>query len=195
VRPIKKAQLRVNDAIRAREVRLISPEGKQIGIVPLKEARRYADEAGLDLVEVAPDANPPVCKIIDYRKLVYEQQRREREARKKRRHTELKEVKMRPTIGRHDYEVKVRRMRNFLEAGHKVKVTIMFRGREMAHTERGRNLLAQVLEDLADAAALEDRIIQVGRQQHMLLVPSPQLKASAEKPAQDQNQPSVSPPA
>lgn len=184
MRSIKRAHLRVNDAIRAREVRLINFDGTQIGIVPIEQARQHAAEAELDLVEVAPDAEPPVCKIIDYRKLLYDQRRREREARKRRRHTELKEVKMRPTIDQHDYEVKVRRMRGFLDVGHKVKVTVMFRGREMAHTERGRDLLLRVAGDLADKAAVEDRMVQVGRQQHMVLVPSVQSKARGEEPAE-----------
>lgn len=173
--------MRVNEAIRAREVRLVDSEGKQVGIVPLEQARRRAEEAGLDLVEVAPDANPPVCKIIDYSKLQYELKRREREARKRQRHTDLKEVKMRPTIDRHDYEIKLRRIKEFLEVGHKVKVTIMFRGREMAHTERGRKLLEQVVADVGDRGTMYDRVVQVGRQQHMILAPTPHHKQAAGK--------------
>jgi len=167
----KRAYLRVNDAIRAREVRLINFDGKQIGIVPIEQARRQAEEVGLDLVEVAPEANPPVCKIVDYRKLLYEQQRREREGRKRRRRTELKEIKMRPTIDRHDLEIKLRHVREFLALGHKVKVTVQFRGREMTHVELGRSLLIRVVESLADVATLEERMVQIGRQQHMILVP------------------------
>ena len=177
----KRAYLRVNEAIRAREVRLINFDGKQIGVVPIEEARRRAEEAALDVVEVAPDANPPVCKIVDYRKVLYEQKRREREGRKRRRHTEIKEVKMRPTIDKHDLEIKMRHVREFLALGHKVKVTVQFRGREMAHTELGRGLLGRFAEGLTDVAAVEDRVVQMGRQQHMILVPAVQ-KPAAEKP-------------
>lgn len=181
MRPIKRAYLRVNDAIHAKEVRLVGSDGEQVGIVSIEEARRHAEEADLDLVEVAPDANPPVCKIVDYRKQLYDQRRREREARKRRRHTEIKEVKMRPTIDRHDLDVKVRRIQKFLDAGHKVKVTVMFRGREMAYSERGRDLLLKVTEELADHGAMEDRLVQVGRQQHMILAPVPQPKKKVGK--------------
>lgn len=174
----KRAFLRVNDAIRAREVRLISFDGKQVGIVPIEEARRHAEEAGLDLVEVAPDATPPVCKIVDYRKVLYEQKRREREGRKRRRHTEIKEVKMRPTIDRHDFETKARHVREFLAAGHKVKVTMMYRGREMSRTEAGRALLLKLAQDLSEVATPEDRLIQMGRQQQMMLVPAAPAKPS-----------------
>jgi len=177
----KRAYLRVNEAIRAREVRLINFDGKQIGVVPIEEARRRAEEAALDVVEVAPDANPPVCKIVDYRKVLYEQKRREREGRKRRRHTEIKEVKMRPTIDKHDLEIKMRHVREFLTLGHKVKVTVQFRGREMAHTELGRGLLGRFAEGLNDVAVVEDRVVQMGRQQHMILVPAAQ-KPVAEKP-------------
>ena len=173
----KRAFLRVNDAIRAREVRLISFDGKQVGIVPIEEARRHAEEAGLDLVEVAPDATPPVCKIVDYRKVLYEQKRREREGRKRRRHTEIKEVKMRPTIDRHDFETKARHVREFLAAGHKVKVTMMYRGREMSRTEAGRALLLKLAQDLSEVATPEDRLIQMGRQQQMMLVPAAPAKS------------------
>lgn len=165
MRSIKRAFLRVNEAIRAREVRLISAEGKQVGIVPIEQARKMAEEAALDLVEVAPDATPPVCKVIDYRKVLYEQKRREREGRKHRRHVEIKEVKMRPTIDQHDYETKLRHVREFLEEGHKVKVTMMYRGREMGRTEAGRARLMRIVEDLAGIAAPEDRMVQIGRQQ------------------------------
>jgi translation initiation factor IF-3 len=176
VRPIKKGYLRVNEQIRAREVRLINHEGKQVGIIPLEEARRQAEQVEMDLVEVAPDANPPVCKIIDYRKVVYEARRKEREARKHRRHVEIKEVKMRPTIDPHDYETKMRRIKEFLGDGHKVKVTIMFRGREITHSERGRDLMMRVATGVAEIGAMEDRMVQVGRQQHMVLAPVPAAK-------------------
>jgi len=178
----KKAHLRINDAIRVREVRLINFDGRQIGIVPIEQARRQAEEVNLDLVEVAPEANPPVCKIVDYRKVLYEQKRKEREGRKRRRHTEIKEVKMRPTIDRHDLEIKVRHAREFLEVGHKVKVTIQFRGREMSRSELGRNLLMRVAESLSGVAVVEDRVVQIGRQQHMILVPASPAKPLEGKP-------------
>ncbi len=158
-------------------MRLINAEGKQIGVVPIEQARRYAEEAGQDLVEVAPEATPPVCKIIDYRKVLYEQKRREREGRKHRRHTEVKEIKMRPTIDPHDYEIKMRHAREFLQAGHKVKVTIMYRGREMVRTDIGRQLLQRMADDVADIGAPEDRMVQIGRQQQMMLAPGGHGKA------------------
>jgi len=194
VRFIKRAFLRVNEQIRAREVRLINADGKQVGIVPIEQARRYAEEAGLDVVEVAPDANPPVCKIIDYRKVLYEQKRREREGRKHRRHVEIKEVKMRPTIDHHDYETKVRHIREFIEVGHKVKVTMMYRGREMSRTDAGRSLLQRVAAQVADIAAPENRMVQIGRQQQFILAPVSQMKPAGEKPPQPQPAPPPSPP-
>jgi translation initiation factor IF-3 len=181
---IKGKNLRVNETIRAREVRLIDPEGEQIGIVPIDQARSKATEAGLDLVEVAPDAKPPVCKIFDYRKLQYDRKRRDREARKRRRHVELKEVKMRPRIDEHDYQTKLRHIREFLEGGHKVKVTIMFRGREMAHREQGRTILERVAKDVSGVGTMDDRISQMGRQQHMILSPDAQKQESKEKEEQ-----------
>lgn len=194
MRFIKRAFLRVNEQIRAREVRLINADGKQVGIVPIEQARRYAEEAGLDVVEVAPDANPPVCKIIDYRKVLYEQKRREREGRKHRRHVEIKEVKMRPTIDHHDYETKVRHIREFIEVGHKVKVTMMYRGREMSRTDAGRSLLQRVAAQVADIAAPENRMVQIGRQQQFILAPVSQMKPAGEKPPQPQPAPPPSPP-
>ncbi len=126
---------RVNDQIRAREVRLIAPDGAQLGIFPVQEALNIAREQGLDLVEVAPHAKPPVCRIMDYSKWKYEQSKRQKEARKKQKAQDMKEVKMRPAIDQHDFDVKARACRRFLEQGDKVKATIMFRGRELAHVD------------------------------------------------------------
>ncbi len=138
--------LRVNDQIRAREVRLIDADGSQRGVVPLKEAKAVADGAGLDLVEVSPNADPPVCKILDHGKYVYEQKKKIRDAKKNQTQIKLKEIRMQPKIEKHDLEFKTKHITEFLEEGNKVKVTIRFRGREMAHTERGRDVLMLILE-------------------------------------------------
>lgn len=138
-----------------RQVRLIDQDGKQIGIVAIEEALRRAEEAGLDLVEVAPDAQPPVCKIIDYKKFLYEQKRKQRLSRKHQRASELKEVKFRLTIDKHDYETKMRHIREFLEDGYKVKATLLYRGREKEHLEFGERLANQLIKDLETAAQVE----------------------------------------
>lgn len=142
--------LRVNDQIRAREVRLIDADGEQRGVVPLQEAKQAADEAGLDLVEVSPNANPPVCKILDHGKYVYEQKKKIRDAKKNQTQIKLKEVRMQPKIEKHDLDFKTKHISEFLEGGNKVKVTIRFRGREMAHTELGKDVLMKVLDKLKE---------------------------------------------
>lgn len=149
-----KRPLRVNYQIRAPRVRLIDPDGKQIGIVPIQEAQTLANEAGLDLVEVAPDADPPVCKIIDFKKFLYEQKRKQRQA-KKHQHSTLKEIKFRPAIDKHDYETKVRHIREFLDDGYKVKITLVYRGRERNHSELAEKLVEQLLADLSDVAQVD----------------------------------------
>lgn len=158
-----KRQIRVNNAIRVPQVRVIDPEGKQIGILPIEEALRQAQAAGLDLVELAPDANPPVCKIIDFKKYLYEQKRKERQARKSSRASELKEVKFRLTIDKHDYEIKLRHIREFLEEGYKVKVTFIYRGREKAHLEFGERLANQIIKDLENVAQIDHTAISEKR--------------------------------
>jgi translation initiation factor IF-3 len=163
--------VRVNDGIRAREVRVVGPDGKQIGIKPLEEALRLAEEMDLDLVEVAPLADPPVCKIMDYGKYRYEQTVKMKEARKKQAVVSFKEMKMRPKIDRHDYEIKKRHIERFLKAGHKVKVTVMFRGREMTHTEKGLELLQQLAEEVSELGSVESEPRLEGRNMQMILTP------------------------
>ncbi len=163
--------MRVNEGIRAREVRLVGPDGKQIGIKPVEEALRIAEDMDLDLVEVAPLADPPVCKIMDYGKYRYEQTVKMKEARKKQAVVVYKEMKMRPKIDRHDYEIKKRHIERFLKAGNKVKVTIMFRGREMSHTDLGRSLLQQLAEELSELGTVESEPKLEGRNMQMILTP------------------------
>ncbi|MGQ9536521.1 MAG: translation initiation factor IF-3 [Actinomycetota bacterium] len=163
--------VRVNDGIRAREVRVVGPDGKQIGIKPLEEALRLAEEMDLDLVEVAPLADPPVCKIMDYGKYRYEQTVKMKEARKKQAVVSYKEMKMRPKIDRHDYEIKRRHIERFLKAGHKVKVTVMFRGREMSYTDKGMELLRQLAEEVSELATVESEPKLEGRNMQMILAP------------------------
>ncbi len=152
---ISKDSLRINDEIRAREVRVVSNTNEQLGIMLLRDALRMAGEQQLDLVEVAPTAKPPVCRIMDFGKFKYEQQKRDKEAKKKQKVYTLKEVKLRPNIEDHDYEVKKKNAQRFLEDGDKVKVTIMFRGRELSHPELGRQILVRMAADLKDIANVE----------------------------------------
>ncbi len=151
----------MNREIRAKEVRLIDADNQQVGVVALADALRRAEEAELDLVEVAPEAKPPVCKIVDYKKIIYEQKRRVRESRKKQKTVEVKEVKMRPSIDKHDYDTKMNRARDFLESGNKVKFTFMYKGRERTHQDRAQRLLNQIIEDLEDLA-MPESINRVG---------------------------------
>jgi len=154
--------VRINDRIRAKEVRVVDDEGKQLGIMPPFEAVKVARERGLDLVEVSPTANPPVCRIINYGKYLYQLSKRQHEARKHQRSIELKEVKFRPRTSVHDYETKRNHIVGFLEAGNKVKATIMFRGREMAHRNLGWQMMQRLIEELAEAAVVETRPKQEG---------------------------------
>ena len=163
--------MRLNDQIRISPVRLIDESGGQVGIVSIEEARDMARTRGLDLVEVAPDARPPVVKLMDYGKYKYEAQRAAREAKKKQHHVQVKEVKFRPGIEDHDYEFKVRHARRFLSEGNKVKMTMMFRGRQITHPEVGRVVLLRLIEDLADVAKVESQPSFEGRIMSMLLGP------------------------
>ncbi len=162
---------KINDAIRARDVRLIDETGQNIGVVSRFDAMERATAAGLDLVEVSPDADPPVCKILDYGKFKYQEQKKAAEARKNQKIVEIKEIKMRPSIDDHDYDVKMRSIRRFFEEGDKVKITLRFRGREMAHQELGMDLLQRVKAELLDHAKVESEPRLEGRQMVMVLAP------------------------
>lgn len=164
-------ETRINDRIRVPEVRLVGPGGEQVGIVRVEDALRLALEADLDLVEVAPDARPPVCKIMDYGKFKYENAQKARESRKNQQLTVIKEQKLRPKIDAHDYETKKRNVVRFLEAGSKVKVTIMFRGREQSRPELGFRLLQRLGADVADLGFVETSAKQDGRNMTMVLAP------------------------
>ena len=163
------------------EVRLIDETGQQVGIMRPQEALRYAQDRDLDLVEVAPDAKPPVCRVLDYSKYKYEQNQKQKAARKHQQQINVREIKFRPKIAQHDYDTKKGHVERFLKGRDKVKVTIMFRGREMAHPERGEMILNRLAEDLGDLAVVEQRPQQDGRNMTMML--APQKAAAAEKPA------------
>ena len=152
-------------------VRLVDADGEMAGVVELAEARERADEVGLDLVEISPNADPPVCKILDYGKFKYDAQKRANEARKKQKTFEVKEIKMRPNIDQHDYDVKMRSVTKFLGDGDKVKVTLRFRGREMAHQERGMDVLMRVRDELEEIGKVEQFPRLEGRQMTMVMAP------------------------
>lgn len=166
-----KEQLRVNEMVRAREVRLIGAEGEALGIFSSRDALRMAQEANLDLVEVAPTARPPVCKIMDYGRYKYEQQKRDREARKKQKVVVIKEVKMRPNIEDHDFDVRQRQTETFLKEGDKIKATIMFRGREVVHAELGKQVLDRLLDSVKDLCVVERHAKLEGKNMIMILAP------------------------
>ena len=165
--------MRINEEIRAREVRVITADGEQLGIMSGRAAQQLAVERHLDLVEIAPTAKPPVCKIMDYGKFRYEQQKREKEARKKQKTVDIKEVKLRPGIEDHDFNVKYKNAVRFLEDGDKVKVTIMFRGRELSHPELGEVLLNKMAEQLKEIAVVERVPKLEGKNMIMIVAPKP----------------------
>ena len=169
--PVQKDGPRINDEIRAREVHLIDKDGANRGTVPIAEALRVAQEAGLDLVEISPNATPPVVKLLDFGKYKYAEQKKAAEARKKQKVVEVKEIKFRPMIDDHDYDVKMRSMQRFFEEGDKVKITLRYRGREMAHQEIGTRLLDRVKSDVAALAKVEQDARFEGRQVVMVLAP------------------------
>jgi translation initiation factor IF-3 len=169
--PVQKEGPRINEEIRAREVQLIDTTGDNKGAIDIETALGLAQAVGLDLVEIAPNSNPPVCKILDYGKYKFQAQKKAAEARKKQKVVEVKEIKLRPMIDDHDYDVKMRSMRRFFEEGDKVKVTLRFRGREMAHQDIGIRLLARVKEETADFAKVEAEPKLEGRQMMMVLAP------------------------
>jgi len=162
---------RINEEIRVREVRLVSDDGEQLGIVPVRDALGIALEKGLDLVEVAPSAQPPVCRLMDYGKFKFEQNKREKEARKKQKIISIKEVKMRPNIEEHDFQVKAKNARKFLSGGDKVKLTIMFRGREITHPELGEKLSLKFVGELTDISSVEKPPKVEGRNMVTVLIP------------------------
>lgn len=164
-------ETRINDRIRAREVRLIGSDGEQLGVVPIREALTRAQEATLDLVEIAPTAAPPVCKIMDFGRYKYEQGKRERDAHKKTHGGELKGMRMSPKIGEHDFQVKMRQVKEFLKDGNKVRVAMWFRGREMAHPKVGEVLLVRLAQALADVGVVEGTPKLEGRNMIMILAP------------------------
>ncbi len=162
---------RINEEIRVREVRLVSDDGEQLGIVSVRDALAIALEKGLDLVEVAPSAQPPVCRLMDYGKFKFEQNKREKEARKKQHVISIKEVKMRPNIEEHDFHVKAKNARKFLSGGDKVKLTIMFRGREITHPELGEKLSVKFVNELSDISSVEKLPKVEGRNMVTVLMP------------------------
>ena len=167
----KDNSLRTNEQITASEVRVISSNGKQLGIISIREALYHAEDEGFDLVEVSPDAKPPVCKIVDYGKLKYKEQKSKKEAKKKQKTIEVKEIKMRPGIDKHDYEVKIKALSKFISGGNKVKVSMRFRGREMEHQNLGMELLKKLTEEVSEYAKIEIPPKPEGKQIMMILVP------------------------
>ena len=166
-------RVKVNRMIKAPQVRVIGTDGNQVGILPTSEALALAEEEGLDLVEIAPNAHPPVCRIVEYGKFRYERTRRARDARKKQHTIEVKEIRLRPKIDDHDYDFKCRNARRFLEARNKVKVSVLFRGRERSHSERGQMLLDKFAADLADVADIEQQPQMDGRSSILIMVLAP----------------------
>jgi translation initiation factor IF-3 len=175
--PPERDSTRINERIRVPRVRLIDEDGSQIGVVETEQAMALARDRDLDLVEVAPDARPPVTRLLDYSKYKYEQEQKAKAARKHQQQVNVREIKLRPKIAQHDYETKRGHVARFLRGGNKVKVTIMFRGREQAHPERGRTLLDRLFTDISDLAVIEQQPLQEGRNMSMLLAPSRELIA------------------
>ncbi len=163
------SELFINEQIRDKEVRVIGEDGEQLGVMPTKEAQKLADDAGLDLVKIAPTAKPPVCKIVDYGKYRYEQARKEKEAKKKQKTVEIKEIRLSPNIDTNDLNTKMNAARKFLSKGDKVKVTLRFRGREMAHMANSKHILDDFAENLSDVATLEKAPKVEGRSMTMFL--------------------------
>jgi len=180
-RPPERDTTRINERIRVPKVRLIGADGEQLGIVETSEAMKRAQEADLDLVEVAANSKPPVTRLLDYSKYKYEQEQKQKAARKHQTQVNVREIKLRPKIASHDYETKKGHVERFLRQRNKVKITIMFRGREQAHPERGRNLLQRLFEDLDGLAVIESAPLQEGRNMSMMLAPSKEAEAQAKQ--------------
>jgi translation initiation factor IF-3 len=182
-RPPERDQTRINERIRVPEVRLIDEKGEQVGVIPTAQALEQAQERDLDLVEVSPTSKPPVCRILDYSKYKYEQEQKAKAARKHQQQVNVREIKLRPKIADHDYETKKGHVERFLKQRDKVKVTIMFRGREQSHPERGRALLERLFSDVEELATIEQHPLREGRNMHMLLAPSPGAAQAAKADA------------
>ncbi|MDP3181605.1 MAG: translation initiation factor IF-3 [Desulfobaccales bacterium] len=168
---IQKQRVRVNEQIRVPEVRLIGADGNQVGVMPIKEALALAEEAHLDLVEIAPQASPPVCRVMDYGKFKYQQSKKQQEARRRQTTIQVKEIKVRPKIEEHDMAFKLKNSRRFLADGDKVKISVIFRGREIAHPDRGYRILTQMAEALADVGGVEQAPRLEGRNMSMIVTP------------------------
>ncbi|MBP7830554.1 MAG: translation initiation factor IF-3 [Kiritimatiellae bacterium] len=168
--------VRVNNRIRVPEVRCIGPDGQQIGVITTREALERASREGMDLVEISPNAQPPVCRIMDYGKYKYEQEKKDKQARRHQSATRVKEIQFHPNVGDHDYQTKVRHTREFLQEGHRVKIGLFFRGRERAHEEIGFNVMNRVLKDCQDLGTPEQMPRFIGRAIFMLLCPKPGAK-------------------
>jgi len=170
-------ELRINGRIRATEVRLVGDKGQQLGIMPLAQALELAKSKNFDLVEVAPTSVPPVCRLLDYGKYKYDQEKKERELRKSHKVSLLREVRLRPKIGTHDFEAKARLVKKLLDSGNKVKITVMFRGREITHPEIGWRLLQQMAESLKERASVEKQPVIEGKRLHVILSPAATQKS------------------
>ncbi len=179
-RPPERDTTRINERIRVPKVRLIGADGEQLGIVETPDALKRAQDADLDLVEVAPNSKPPVTRLLDYSKYKYEQEQKQKAARKHQQQVNVREIKLRPKIADHDYETKKGHVERFLRQHNKVKITIMFRGREQAHPERGRALLQRLYEDLDGLALIESEPLQEGRNMSMMLAPSKEATKAKE---------------
>ena len=177
----KSDDTRINDEITASSCRLIGVDGSQLGLFAIRDAQRVADDQGLDLVEIAPNAEPPVCKVMDYGKFKYQQAMKAKAARKNQSKVEVKEMKFRPKIDVGDYETKKGHVLRFLKKGARVKITIMFRGREMSHPEQGLSILERLADDLKDVAVIENQPKMEGRNMHMLIAPLPAAVAAKKK--------------
>jgi translation initiation factor IF-3 len=188
-RPPERDTTRINERIRVPKVRLIGADGEQLGIVDTAEALKRAQEADLDLVEVAPNSKPPVTRLLDYSKYRYEQEQKQKAARKHQQQVNVREIKLRPKIADHDYETKKGHVERFLRHQDKVKITIMFRGREQAHPERGRALLQRLYEDLDGLAVIEQQPLQEGRNMSMMLAPGKEAVAEKAEPPADAAEP------
>jgi translation initiation factor IF-3 len=183
-RPPERDPTRINERIRVPKVRLIGADGEQLGIVETPDALKQAQEADLDLVEVAPNSKPPVTRLLDYSKYKYEQEQKQKAARKHQQQVNVREIKLRPKIADHDYETKRGHVERFLRQQNKVKITIMFRGREQAHPERGRALLQRLYEDLDGLAVIESEPLQEGRNMSMMLAPSKEVAKAKQAEAE-----------